>query len=230
MADDQLRAMRNAYKAKKLETEAEFARELDAQGLPYKLFRRQIERASMVNLFLGTMLREKRGQPTLAEVQDYYTRNKAEYQTTDKVKYLHLFVSHSRFDTPAQAKQYAEKLFKQALGGADFAAIIKQSGHGDSPLRDGVGIGEKRGEIQPAELEAVVFETKAGNISGVTATETGYHIVKVTERQVAGVRPFDEKVQNEIRYKLMDNSAKAEREKLVADLWRKIGVTIEDQR
>jgi peptidyl-prolyl cis-trans isomerase SurA len=228
-ADAQLREMRLAYKAKKLATDADLAKELDSQGMPYKLFRRQIERAAMVNQFLGPMLREKYGNPTLAQVQEYYTRHKGEYKTEDRVKYLDLFVSHSRFNTPAEAKQYADNLFKQALGGADFVTLVKQAGHGDSPLRDGVGTGEKRGEIQPAVLEETVFGLKAGNISGVIPTETGYHVVKVTERQVAGVRPFDEKMQSEIRFKLMDQSSRAERDKFVAELWRKIGVTIVDR-
>ena len=168
---------------------------------------------------------------TIAQVLDYYARNKdkPEFRTEDRVKFLQLFVSNSRFKTPAEAKAYADNLFKQAREGADFVALVKQYGHGDSPLRDGAGIGEKRGEIQPAFLEELVFSIKPGNISGVTATETGYYIVKVTERQVAGIRPFDEKLQSEIRARLMDQASKAERDKYVAELWRKIGVTIVDQ-
>jgi parvulin-like peptidyl-prolyl isomerase len=224
MADNQLRQMREGAKRKL--TEAEFAAELEAQGLPYKPFRRQIERASLVNMLLGTMLRDKAGTPTLAQVQEYYERHKAEFKTDDKVKYLDLFVSTSRFGTEAEAKRYADELFQKALSGADFVTLVKQFGHGDSPLRDGAGVGEKRGEIQPAALEETVFGLKPGNISGVVATETGYHILKVTERQVAGYRPFDEKVQSDIRNKLMDRAAKSERDKMVAELWRKTGVIV----
>lgn len=180
----------------------------------------------MVNLFLGTMLKEKNGSPTLAQLQDYYARHQAEFKTADRVKYLDLFVSLTRFGSEADARAHVDGLFKQALGGADFAELVKKHGHGDSPLRDGVGVGTKRGEIQPAELEATVFDLKPGNISGVVPTETGFHVVKVVERQVAGVRPFDEKLQNEIRYKLMDQASKAERDKLVTDLWRRTGVTV----
>jgi peptidyl-prolyl cis-trans isomerase SurA len=226
MADSSLREMRKGYKAKKLETEADFAKELDAQGLPYKPFRRQVERAMMVDLFLGPMLREKNGTPTVADVHKYYLEHQADYRTGDTVKYLDLFVSTGRFKSEAEAKRHADDLFKQALGGADFVALVKQHGHGDSPLRDGLGVGEKRGEIQPAALEGPVFSLKPGNISGVIPTETGFHILKVTERQVAGVRPFDEKMQTDIRNRLMQQMAKAERDKFVAELWRKIPVTV----
>lgn len=228
MADNSLREMRKAYKAKKLETEAEFAKELDAQGLPYKPFRRQVERAMMVDLFLGPLLREKNGTPTVADVHKYYLEHQADYRTADTVKYLDLFVSTGRFKSEAEARKYADDLFKRALGGADFVALVKQHGHGDSPLRDGLGVGEKRGEIQPPALEETVFSLKPGNISGVIPTETGFHILKVTERQVAGVRPFDEKMQTDIRNRLLQQMAKAERDKFVADLWRKIPVTVVD--
>jgi peptidyl-prolyl cis-trans isomerase SurA len=226
MADSSLREMRKGYKAKKLETDAEFAKELDAQGLPYKPFRRQVERAMMVDLFLGPLLREKNGTPTVADVHKYYLEHQADYRTGDSVKYLDLFVSTGRFKSEAEARKYADDLFKQAIGGADFVALVKQHGHGDSPLRDGLGVGEKRGEIQPPALEEPVFSIKPGNISGVIPTETGFHILKVTERQVAGVRPFDEKMQTDIRNRLMQQMAKAERDKFVAELWRKIPVTV----
>jgi parvulin-like peptidyl-prolyl isomerase len=105
---------------------------------------------------------------------------------------------------------------------------VKEKGHGDSLLREGAGVGEKRGDIRPAELEETVFSIKAGNISGVLATESGYHIVKVLEREVAGTRKFDDKLQTEIRAKLMNLSTKVERDKMVAALWRSTGVTIQD--
>ena len=39
-------------------------------------------------------------------------------------------------------------------------------------------------------------------VSGLVETPGGYHIVKVVERDVAGVKPFDDKVQDEIRKKI----------------------------
>ena len=97
-------------------------------------------------------------------------------------------------------------------------------------LRDGAGVGEKRGEIQPPELEKVIWDIKPGNFSGVLPSENGFHIVRVLERQVAGARPLDEKMQTEIRNKLTDQAYKAEVDKLSAQLWRQIGVTIVENR
>lgn len=223
MADSHMREMRKAFKIK---TEADFTAELDRQGLPYKLFRRQVERNALMNMFLNTVLKDKSGNPTLAQVQDYYARNAAEFKTDDRVKFQHLFVATSQFDSAAAAKARAEELFNTARRGGDFVQLVKEHGHGDSKLREGAGVGEKRGEIQPPELEKVVWEIKPGNFSGVIPSENGFHVVKVVERDVAGTRPLDEKMQTEIRNKLTDHAMKVEREKLTAQLWRQIGVTM----
>ena len=225
MTDDHLRSLKKMFN---LKTEAEMTVEMERQGLSYKLFRRQIERESMVSQFLSSVLREKNGTPTVQEVHAYYDQHQAEFQTTDRVKFQDLFVANSRFSNPQEAKAYADDLWKKLLAGADFVATVKEKGHGDSLLREGAGVGEKRGDIRPVELEETVFSIKAGNISGVVATESGYHIIKVLERDVAGTRKFDDKLQTEIRAKLTNQGIKVERDKMVAALWRSTGVTIQD--
>jgi parvulin-like peptidyl-prolyl isomerase len=227
IADSQMRQRRQAFNIK---SEAELAVKLGEQGIDYKLFRRQIERQALVNMFLNTILKDKGGTPTLAQVQDYYARHADEYKSDDKVKFQHLFVSNARFDTPDAAKRRAEELFAAARGGADFLKLVKEHGHGDSVLRGGAGVGEKRGEIQPPELEKVIWDIKPGNFSGVLPSENGFHVIRVLEREVAGVRQLDEKLQTEIRNKLADQSTKAEVDKLTAQLWRQIGVTIVEER
>ena len=227
IADSQLREMRKAFNIK---TEAEFTAEMDKQGLPPKLFRRQLERQALMNMFLNTVLKDKNGTPTLAQVQDYYTRHAGEFKTEDRVKFQHLFVSTSRFNTVDEARRRAEELFSKARGGADFVQLVKEHGHGDSVLRDGAGVGEKRGEIQPSELEKVIWDIKPGNFSGVLPSENGFHVIRVLERDVAGTRTLDEKLQTEIRNKLTDQAIKVERDKLTTQLWRQIGVTIVEKR
>jgi len=222
MTDDNLRGIRKRFG---LKTEADFTAEMERQGMSYRMLRRHLEREAMVTQFLGGVLREKQGTPTVADVQAYYDQHKDEFQSEDRVKYLHIFVAKSRFETETEAKRYADGLWQKARQGADFAKLAKDSGHGDSALREGQGIGEKRGDIRPAEIEATVFDTKPGNIGAVIPAENGYHIVKVLERDVAGLQKFDEKLQSEIRNKLMGQAMKVERDKIVQALWRTTGVT-----
>jgi peptidyl-prolyl cis-trans isomerase SurA len=227
-ADAHFREMRKAFNIK---TEADFLAELDKQGMPPKLFRRQIERQTLMNMFLNSVLKDKSGTPTLAQVQDYYDRHKkGEFQGEDRVKYQHLFVSSGKFGSGEEARRRAEELFNKARAGTEFATLAKDAADGVLLLQDGTGDAVKRGEIQSAVVDKAIWDIKAGHFSGVIPSENGYHVLKVVEREVAGTRTLDEKMQTEIRNKLADQAMKAERDKLTSQLWRQIGVTIVEKR
>jgi parvulin-like peptidyl-prolyl isomerase len=114
-----------------------------------------------------------------------------------------------------------EAIWQRVTTGQDFAALATQSDEGLARYQKGFGTGEKRGEIAPLDLEETVWALKPGQMSVVVQTATGYHLVKVVERDYAGVRPFDAKIQAEIREKLNDAMYEADRAKLIEDLWRK---------
>ncbi|HET6575331.1 MAG TPA: peptidyl-prolyl cis-trans isomerase, partial [Fimbriiglobus sp.] len=226
-ADRQVaRQLRSIKKQNHFETEAEFVGVLKAQGISVKAMERQLARNAMMNMYLGQFLKDKAKPAGLAEVVRYYEEHPDEFRVEDRVKWLDLFVSYRRFNTTVEVRQYAEHLLKQIRGGADFVQVVKQYGHGDSALRDGEGVGEKRGEVQPPELEAALFALTAGQVSDLIATQTGFHVVKVLERDVAGVRPFDEPTQTAIRNRLGARVQKAEYDKLIEDLWRKTNVEV----
>ena len=50
--------------------------------------------------------------------------------------------------------------------------------------------------------------------------------MKVVERDYAGLRPLDTKVQGEIRQKLMKQYRETEVEKMIEELWRKGAVRV----
>src|SRR5262249_25065249 len=147
----------------------------------------------------GQQFRDKAKAVTLAEIRDYYDRYPEEFRTEDRVKWLDLFVSGRKFLTPEEAKAHAEGLLAKAEAGGDFVELVKAHDQGDGKLRNGEGIGQKKGEIEPKELEATLFGMRAGEVSNLIPVPSGYHIVKVVERETAGQRPFDEKVQGECR-------------------------------
>lgn len=226
-ADRQMRdIMRAIKKQNNMTSEAQVLDALKAQGVSVKAWRRQLERSSLMGIYLNQMLRDKAKSVTLAQVQSYYAAHPDEFKTEDRVKWMDLFVSNVRFGTPDEAKKYAEQVRGLLASGADFAQTVEQYGHGDSKLRKGDGLGEKRGEIQPAELEANLFAMKAGELSGVIPTPTGFHVVRVLEREVGGVRPFDEKTQTAVRLKLAQQVQKVEYERLIEELWRKTTVKV----
>lgn len=219
-ADRRVKTLRANYKLKDDSVYQQFLNEL---GLTDAGLRRQNERTFMADeLVLYPLLRDKIKAIGLADLRDYYDQHTDEFRVTDRAKWLQLTVLTQRFKTPTEARQYADWLVAQARKGEDFVGLVKKYGMGDSMLREGEGIGQKPGEITPKELEPAVFALRtAGEISDPIPTTVGYHIIKVVERDVAGLRPFDEKVQLECRTKLVAQMEKKEREKMGDDLWRK---------
>jgi hypothetical protein len=205
-------------------SDADFAQILTAQRLTPEGIRRQFERAALKDMYLGNFLREKKREFGLAEVRQYYDDHPDEFVAEDRAKWQDLFLAAGQFASPEACRQAAADLARQARGGADFVALVRQHGHGDSKLRDGEGIGARRGEVRPAELEAAVFALRAGQVSDPLPTDTGYHVVKVLEREVAGRKPFDAAAQQAIRSKLLQRYREGEVRRLIDDLWRKTTV------
>jgi hypothetical protein len=222
------RQIKEFKKRNEFTNEAQFTAAMKAQGLTIKTFRRHLERQAMLNIYLGQFLHDLGKRTSLAEVRLYYDTHPEELRIEDRVKWLDLFVSYRRFSDTVEARRYAEDLLRRARAGEDFVKLVREHGHGDSALRDGEGAGQKRGEITPRELEPVVFGMAAGELKGPVATPTGFHILKVLERDVAGVRPFDEKTQAAIRSLLAARAQKAEYDKLIETLWRKTTVKVMD--
>jgi hypothetical protein len=192
-----------------------------SQGLTVPVVRRQLERQMMATEYVRSVLKEKGKAPGLAEVRAYYDAHPDEFRTTDRVKWLDIFVSPNRFPSREAAAAHAAALQRQAAAGADFPALSKEHDHGISGRQGGEGIGQRRGEIRPAELEEVVWALLPGQVSGVVETPAGFHVVKVAEREFAGVRPFDVKTQAEVRDKLAEKLQEREYKRLVEELWRR---------
>lgn len=199
-------------------TDDDFTTFLRVQGLTVQVLRRQLEREMMASQYVNSMLREKGRRSNLADVRDYYEKHPKEFATKDRVKWQHVFVSANKHG-PAAA-QRAEAIRQAAANGQDLGALSKQYDDGLAGAQNGLGVGERAGEIAQ-DLEATVLALKPGELSAVLQTPTGYHIVKVIERDYAGVRPFDQTVQNAIRDKLDNQLYEADRAKMVEDLWRK---------
>lgn len=203
------------------QTDEEFAAWLRVQGLTLPVLRRQFERQFMSQQYVNSMMREKGRKPGLAEIRDYYDAHPEEFRTPDRVKWLHIFVRLNGHATPREAYDHAEALRKAAEAGGDFTALARQYDEGFAKMQNGFGTGEYRGKIQPPDLEETVWSLRPGQMSGLLQTATGYHLVKVVEREVAGVQPFDAAVQGKIRETLREQYREAEMKKLVDSLWRR---------
>jgi parvulin-like peptidyl-prolyl isomerase len=161
---------------------------------------------------------------TFDDIREYYEAHKEEFQTSDKVEWQYMFIEYNergagaRHKSREDARRFAEHLRQRIASGEDFAKLAESFDDGFSKQLKSVGVGNKRGEIKPAELEEPVFATKAGQVGPVVEAASGFHLFRVVKREYAGVRPFDEKVQTQIRNRLRNDAAGREYKRLIEAL------------
>ncbi len=207
-------------KERGIPSDAEFRAVLRSQGLTLSGIRRQIERSFMMSNYLHEKLSPNMDKLSLSDMREYYAAHLKDFRAEDGVKWQDLFVLKERFKTPEEARQYAFNLAARAGRGDDFVKLVAEFGMGDSKLRNGAGVGEKAGEIFPQELEPTILALKQGQVT-VKETESGYHVLRIVERTYAGPRPYDEKLQGEIRRTLQNEIFEREAKQFIDTLWKR---------
>jgi parvulin-like peptidyl-prolyl isomerase len=205
--------------ANHIKSDEDIKRIFAEQGLSLYSVRRQWERNFMELEYLRQrifpLLDTRVNHQMIAE---YYDSHPEEFKVSEGVEWQDLFVAAAKFPSRAEARAFAESLAEQARNGADFAKLVKEHDDGDSTLRGGAGVGGKRGEIRPPEAEDHLFTLTDGTVGPIIELPSGFHVIKLVHRQQAGLRPFDDKVQKQIRDKLRNDLSQVEVKRIVSSL------------
>jgi len=123
-------------------------------------------------------------KPTSREISKFYNDNKERFIIPESVNLRHILIAINEKDDDkikAEKKEKIERLRRQIVEGADFAEIaVKNS---DCPSKESggdLGAITKGQTVKP--FEDAAFSQKIKEIGPVIATDYGYHIIQVTER------------------------------------------------
>jgi len=200
---------------------AAFTVMLRNNGLSVTQVRRQWERNFIAMEYTRGRLEGSLSRISQQEVVAYYERHADEFKVEESLEWQDLFILAEKHPTREAARAFAESLADRARRGENFVKLAKDHDNGDSSLRpDADGIGNKRGDIRPAEVEPTLLSMKAGQVSGAIEMGAGFHVVKVTKRVEAGRMPFEAKLQRGIREKLRNDAFMKEMKHFVSGLRR----------
>jgi peptidyl-prolyl cis-trans isomerase D len=135
------------------------------------------------------------------EIGDYYDQHRDEYRVPEQVN-----VSHILFKTPLPgadgkvdqagvdaARQKAADVLRQLKAGGDFATLAKKYSEDTASAKNGGSLGWiQRGRFGSPDEDKVVFALPKGGTSDVIATDSGFDIVHIDDKQDAHVKPLDE--------------------------------------
>jgi parvulin-like peptidyl-prolyl isomerase len=198
---------------------------LKQQGASYDGLKTQFERQFIYREYLNWRVSSALDRIGHDQILEYYHKHPEEFQTVDSVAWQDIFIAVNRHPTREAARQFAEHLVGRGRNGEDFLRLCMQYDNGNAHDCGGEGTGHRHGEIRPAEAEALLFAARDGDVALVELT-SGFHVIHLVKREYAGLLPFNEKTQKNIRDKLRGDIFTREAKKLVADLKRHATIDI----
>ncbi len=147
--------------------------------------------------------------PDPAQVKTYYEQNRKRFVTEEERRASHILVKPEGDKAPARAT--LEALRQKIAGGADFAALAKAESQDKGSAAAGGDVGLFTRDLVDAPFAEAAFALKQGEVSGVVETDSGLHLIKVTE-----IRPGKERTFDEVRPEIESDLRKQEASKLYA--------------
>lgn len=192
--------------AKMEEVRAEFAKASAAMGQESSLeaataqmgitaeeLRESIEQAIAIEKILET-----RGfkAPDAKATKKFYEDNKPQFERPEQVHLRHILVKVDGADDDKAAWDAGEKRAQMVHAevtkkNADFGKIATEKSEGPA-AQNGGDLGPRPRGVLPEEVDKVAFSMKKGEISKPVKSPFGYHILKLEDRNDAGVVPYEE--------------------------------------
>ncbi len=165
-----------------------------------------------------------------AEAREFFVANAERMIDPESVRARHVLIGLPTNATPearAGRRREAEEILGKLAGGADFAAVARESSDDTMTAPRGGELGwVARGQSVPA-FEQAAFALEPGKLSGIVESRFGFHIVRIDEKKAQTPLAFEQarprieqvlkqrKLEAEVRAKLNELGAKAKVEILI---------------
>ena len=174
--------------------------------------RRQLEeseRSVMASALLSLMYEEEQAEPTPAEIQSYFERNKELFRIREPfVRVRHL--AHADRDTAVAARQELIALARSTNPDSLWqltAARFSDDVSGSLDL-SATHLPQSHLFSNQPELHGAMVDLRPGETSAVIPFADAYHVVQVVDRAQPGSLPEIEWVEDELRRRLVIQSRK----------------------
>lgn len=181
-------------------------RELDEQlrGKGSSLAARQRD---FVDMMLGHLyIREKvdrEPKVSLSEIVEYYNQHRDEYFQTDRARWEQLSAYFEKNGSEEATRALITEMGREAYFGGNLQAVARKSSQEPFASQGGLHDWTDRGALASETIDAQVFSLPVGRMSEIIRDDLGLHIIRVLEREDAGVTPLSE-LQDEIRAKIRE--------------------------
>ncbi|KAB0664234.1 peptidylprolyl isomerase [Oryzomonas japonica] len=151
------------------------------------------------------------------DLKKFYEQNKDKFKTGDQMRASHILVK-----TEKQAKD----ILAQIKAGGKFEDLAKKNSVDASAAQGGDLGWFNKGSMVPV-FEKAALALKEGQVSDVVKSDFGYHIIKLTGKRSAGVRPFEE-VKEQIKAAVMPSKQQEVFQKIKDELKKTAKINIKE--
>lgn len=155
-----------------------FEKALEDQGFTQDEFRETLRNAVLSQKLFDAVTKDV--EVTDAEIVASYTQNSSQYVTQESRDVRHILISEKSDGDKvdfAKSKAEADRVYAELKGGADFAALAKQTSDDPGSKDSGGKLTITRGQTVP-EFDKTAFELKQGVVSSPVKTTYGYHLIE----------------------------------------------------
>ncbi len=173
----------------KMKSAAEFDSRLRSFGSSLdntrRLFFEQVAAREMIR-------RQTEGEKEITheDLLAHYQQNIKEYEFPAKARWEQLTTKLSEYPSRREAYRALVKMGNSVLRGTPFATVAKRDSQGITADEGGVYDWTSKGSLVSEVLDKAIFSLPVNKLSAILQDETGFHIVRVLERQDAGRVPF----------------------------------------
>jgi parvulin-like peptidyl-prolyl isomerase len=150
-----------------------------------------------------------------------YRQNQDRYRVENQARWEHLMVSFAKIPNRAEAKRKLVAMGNEVVYGAPFAEVAKRDSDDFFAAQGGQNDWTKRNSLKIKVLEEHIFNEPIGRLSDIIESDLGYHIIRVIERQEAGLIPFTE-LQDKIREEILEERQQQAVTKVLAKIKKRI--------
>lgn len=155
-----------------------------------------------------------------AELLSFYRERIDDYKIEAKVKWEQLTVKSAPGASPDERQRARLRLGKMGnavVDGVPFATVAERDSQGPTAHEGGKHDWTLQGSLVSRKLDAQIFSLPIGTLSKIIEDDTGFHIVRVVDRENAGHIPFTE-AQAGIREQIIQEARDAKIADYLADL------------
>ncbi|KAA1257900.1 Peptidyl-prolyl cis-trans isomerase D [Rubripirellula obstinata] len=217
--ESELPQLKKQYKTNDL---SELDKLLREKGNSFEGRQREFVDMMLGHLYIRSKV-DRKPEVSISEIHQYYLDNQEEFSKPTRARWEQLSVMFSNYATREEAQKVIWEIGRAAFYGGNLQAIAKERSEEPFASKGGLHEWTAKDSLASEELNEQIFSIETNAMSEIIEDANGLHIVRVLEREEAGVTALSE-VQDEIRAKIRAEKIAQSQRKVMEDMQERIPV------